>query len=398
MLSLAQAGGALGTLAVFRSLLDDPVLSAFQKLCLSQGAPAEKASLCGAFCAALYQKTTDFPGYVLGKALEAETPYVKRQAMGKEIPEALADTLKSELEILEKASSFTVEQVKQEIKWEGSLPGWTNGAHHFFAAYQEQMDHIAQRGYGIFASHHMFTVTEKGLEPVFYPETVRLADLTGYGREREQAVRNAQALLEGRPAANVLLYGDAGTGKSTCVKAIANEFRDQGLRLVELRKDQLFRLPDLIGRLNQMPLKFILFIDDLSFSKNDGNFSALKAMLEGSVAAKSPNIVIYATSNRRHLVLEKFSDREGDEIHLNDTMQELSSLSARFGLVITFVRPDRELYQEVVRSYLTLYGIAYNKDVADRAEAYALQCGGRSPRAARHFAEFLASQGIGETN
>ncbi len=124
----------------------------------------------------------------------------------------------------------------------------------------------------------------------------------------------------------------------------------------------------------------------------------MKAMLEGSVAAKSPNIVIYATSNRRHLVLEKFSDREGDEIHLNDTMQELSSLSARFGLVITFVRPDRELYQEVVRSYLTLYGIAYNKDVADRAEAYALQCGGRSPRAARHFAEFLASQGIGETN
>ena len=123
MLSLAQAGGALGTLAVFRSLLDDPVLSAFQKLCLSQGAPAEKASLCGAFCAALYQETTDFPGYVLGKALEAETPYVKRQAMGKEIPEALADTLKSELEILEKASSFTVEQVKQEIKWEGSLPG-----------------------------------------------------------------------------------------------------------------------------------------------------------------------------------------------------------------------------------------------------------------------------------
>ena len=92
MLSLAQAGGALGTLAVFRSLLDDPVLSAFQKLCLSQGAPAEKASLCGAFCAALYQETTDFPGYVLGKALEAETPYVKRQAMGKEIPEALADT------------------------------------------------------------------------------------------------------------------------------------------------------------------------------------------------------------------------------------------------------------------------------------------------------------------
>ena len=142
----------------------------------------------------------------------------------------------------------------------------------------------------------------------------------------------------------------------------------------------------------------ITFLDDLSFSKNDGNFSALKAMLEGSVAAKSPNIVIYATSNRRHLVLEKFSDREGDEIHLNDTMQELSSLSARFGLVITFVRPDRELYQEVVRSYLTLYGIAYNKDVADRAEAYALQCGGRSPRAARHFAEFLASQGIGETN
>lgn len=396
MATYPQAGAALGSLAIFRNLLDDPVLSAFRAFCLCQGSAAERAYLCAAFAAALYRETDDFPGYILEKALADENPYVERRAMGRETPRAMEESLAGELAVLQDATSLssgTVRAELAELGWTGFLPGWRNGKHDFAAAYREQMEHIAERGYGIFASHHMFTVEEDGLRPVVYPETVRLCDLTGYERERELAVRNAQALLEGKPAANVLLYGDAGTGKSTCVKAIANEYREQGLRLIELRKDQLFRIPGLIGKLSRRPLKFILFIDDLSFSKNDGNFSALKAMLEGSVAAKSPNIAIYATSNRRHLVLEKFSDREGDEIHLNDTMQELSSLSDRFGLVITFVRPDRELYQAVVKSYLTAYGIQYDGEAARRAEAYALQCGGRSPRVARHFAEFLVSQG-----
>lgn len=396
MATYPLAGAALGALAIFRNLLDDPVLSAFRAFCLCQGTPAERASMCAAFAAALYRETDDFPGYVLKQALADENPYAERRATGREVPAAMEKSLAGELAILQSATALSWQTVKAELGelgWNDFLPEWRNGSYDFAAVYREQMAHIAQRGYGIFASHHMFTMEDDGLRPVIYPETVRLSDLTGYETERALAVRNAEALLEGKPAANVLLYGDAGTGKSTCVKAIANEFYSRGLRLIELRKDQLFRIPELTGKLSRRPLKFILFIDDLSFSKNDGNFSALKAMLEGSVAAKSPNIAIYATSNRRHLVLEKFSDREGDEIHLNDTMQELSSLSGRFGLVITFVRPDKELYLDVVRSYLKVHGMCFDGEIAARAEAYALKCGGRSPRVARHFVEFLVSQG-----
>lgn len=389
---LPEAGAALGSLAVFRNLLGDPVVKKFLDLARCGGDPAERACLCAAFAGELYKKTDDFARYLLDLALADENPYVERRAVGERPSAAMENSLTGELEILRQAGGITADQVRREIGWDRFLPGWTNGSYDFAAVYREQMDHIAQRGYGIFAAHHMFTVRDGALEPVLYPEPVRLGDLTGYERERSLAVRNAEALLEGKPAANVLLYGDAGTGKSTCVKAIVNEYRDRGLRLIELRKDQLFRIPELIGRLSRRPLKFILFIDDLSFSKNDGNFSALKAMLEGSVAAKSPNIAIYATSNRRHLVLEKFSDREGDEIHLNDTMQELGSLSDRFGLVITFVRPDRELYQEVVKAYLEAYHVPYGPETANEAEAYALRRGGRSPRVARHFAELMASR------
>lgn len=134
-----------------------------------------------------------------------------------------------------------------------------------------------------------------------------------------------------------------GTGKSSTVKAVANAFADEGLRLIEVKKNQLYQIPDLVETLSANPLKFILFIDDLSFSTNDNDFAALKAILEGSVSSRSSNLAVYATSNRRHLVKETFSDREGDEIHLADTMQELMSLSARFALPSLFPARQRAL-------------------------------------------------------
>ena len=143
--------------------------------------------------------------------------------------------------------------------------------------------------------------------------------MPGYEREREKVIANTRALLEGKPANNVLLYGDAGTGKSSAIKAIANAFADQGLRLVEVKKNQLYQIPDLIDQLAANPLKFILFIDDLSFSSNDDNFAALKAILEGSVGGRARNIAVYATSNRRHLIKETLTDRTGDDIHEADT-------------------------------------------------------------------------------
>ena len=209
-------------------------------------------------------------------------------------------------------------------------------------------------------------------------------------RERRIVLDNAKALLMGKPAANILLTGDAGTGKSSTVKAVVNELRRNGLRLIEIRKDQLRAIPKLLDELSDNPLKFVLFIDDLSFLKDDDNFNALKAVLEGSVTAKSANVAIYATSNRRHIIKEKFSDREGDDIHRNDTMQELISLSERFGIHVTFSKPDKNTYLHIVQQLAQEKGLPHShEELARLAEQYALSRGGRSARAAAQFVDNL---------
>ena len=248
---------------------------------------------------------------------------------------------------------------------------------------------MGQLGYGMFARHHVFMLSDEGrLTPVRHPDGQRLADLPGYEREREKIIANTKALLAGLPTNNVLLYGDAGTGKSSAVKAIVNEYAPEGLRLVEVKKNQLYLLPDLMDKLAANPLKFILFIDDLSFAANDDNFAALKAILEGSAGGRADNIAVYATSNRRHLVKETLSDRAGDDLHEADTRQELMSLSARFGLIVTFQRPDKALYSQILLELAKQYQLPIPSDqLITRGEAFAIRAGGRSPRAARQFIE-----------
>ena len=211
--------------------------------------------------------------------------------------------------------------------------------------------------------------------------------------EQDSAPRT-RALLEGKPANNVLLYGDAGTGKSSAIKAIANAFAEDGLRLVEVKKNQLYQIPDLMDALAANPLKFILFIDDLSFTANDDNFAALKAILEGSVGGRAHNIAVYATSNRRHLIKETLTDRTGDDIHESDTRQELMSLSARFGLTITFGSPDRDRYLYIVKQLAKQYGLEMDeRELSVRSEAFAIRAGGRSARVAKQFIE-LCKAGV----
>jgi predicted AAA+ superfamily ATPase len=187
-----------------------------------------------------------------------------------------------------------------------------------------------------------------------------------------------------------LLCGDAGTGKSSTVKALVNDFYDKGLRLIELRKDQLAFLPYVMGKVSQNPLKFIIFIDDLSFNQNDDNFSMLKAALEGSASARADNAVIYATSNRRHIIKESFGDRDGDDVHRNDTLQETLSLSERFGLTVLFQKPDKKLYLSIVKELAKRKGVSMDeKELEVQAEAFALKKGNRSARAAEQFIESL---------
>ena len=172
------------------------------------------------------------------------------------------------------------------------------------------------------------------------------------------------------------------------MKAIVNRFAPEGLRLVEVKKNQLYLMPDLMDQLAANPLKFILFIDDLSFAANDDNFAALKAILEGSAGGRADNIAVYATSNRRHLVKETMSDRTGDDIHEADTRQELMSLSARFGLTVTFQRPDKALYSEILLDLARQAGLTIpDQQLVTMGEAFAIRAGGRSPRAAKQFIE-----------
>jgi predicted AAA+ superfamily ATPase len=167
-------------------------------------------------------------------------------------------------------------------------------------------------------------------------------------------------------------------------------FFDEGIRLIEIRKDQLHYLPYVMGKVSENPLKFIIFIDDLSFNKNDDNFSMLKAALEGSASAKADNAVIYATSNRRHIIKETFGDRVGDDVHRNDTLQENLSLSERFGLVVYYSKPDKKLYLDIVHELANRNGIEIDKNELDvKAEAFALRRGNRSARCAEQFIDSL---------
>ena len=259
------------------------------------------------------------------------------------------------------------------------------------ALYRERLENVGRCGWGVYAGHHMFCLDGEGrIVPVGHPDTICLEELVGYERERGLVLDNLRALLEGRSAANMLLTGDAGTGKSSTVKAAGNALKGEGLRIIEVRRDQLGHIPALLDELSGNPLKFILFIDDLSFRKDDDSCSALKAVLEGSVSARSRNVILCATSNRRHIVKEKFSDREGDDVHRNDAMQEAVSLADRFGLHVTFQRPGKDGFLAIVHALAQRQGVD-GPEVDAAAERFALLRGGRSPRLARQFVDSLTA-------
>lgn len=381
-------------LAVFRGLLDEPLVQRMQRLLEAGGWGQDERELISAwgdFAAALFAAGPDWTSALLELVLQNENCCLAQSCKQGAAPGALRGCLESELQFLTGLAGYTGGDIRAALGEAGAfLPAWQVHPADFAAEYARRLADVGHTGYGIFARYRVFTVEDARLVPVKHPDRQRLAELPGYEAERQKILANTKALLEGRPAANVLLYGDAGTGKSSTVKAIANEYAGEGLRLVEVKKNQLYEIPELMDALAENPLKFILFIDDLSFTANDDNFAALKAILEGSVGGRARNIAVYATSNRRHLIKETMSDREGDDIHHGDTMQELMSLSARFGLTVTFGRPDKDRYLQIVQALAAQNGLACpGPELAVRAEAFAIRAGGRSPRAARQFVELL---------
>ncbi len=394
----------LSALAVFRGALDDGVLSIFKDvigaMALEQTDPKDTELYTDAITAgygklvsAVYDAGGNISKHLLKLVLEDENVYVKKAAKGEAIPAEIKAAVKNELELFEEISRITSADVRKFMRPNKMFPAWKTSKIDFAKEYEANIKDISKRGYGIYARHCAFAVKASAEEegkavivPISHPDPQTLDSLYGYEREREKIIKNTEALLYRGGCNNMLLYGDAGTGKSSTIKAVANEYAGEGLRIIELKKNQLFMIPDIIDQLSDLPLKFILFIDDLSFNKNDDNFSALKAILEGSITSAGDNVAVYATSNRRHLVKENLSDREGDEVHVNDTLQETASLSARFGLNITFQRPEKDAYLEIVEKIAKEEKLKTDRDELFRkAEAFAIRANGRTPRAAKQF-------------
>ena len=267
---------------------------------------------------------------------------------------------------------------------------WSNAAEEIIKFHRKNGTGRAT-AYNAFVWERFDNDEEGRLREITEPDPVRLSDLVGYESQKEEIVANTKHFLNGLPANNLLLYGARGTGKSSTVKAILNEFYGDGLRLIEVDKKQLGDFTRIIRLLRNKKQKFIIFVDDLVFDENEESYSALKTILEGRIENRPSNVIIYATTNRRHLVQEKFSDR--DEVHSKDTMEEKLSLSDRFGITISFFTPNQKEFLTIVDGIVKKRGIEIEEELLHReALKWEKWHNGRSPRSATQFIDWLQGE------
>jgi len=428
---------ALDGLALFRDVFDDPIGRAVRSL-------AEEASNLNAarLVALLLEEAELYPDEIIGDGwqnhlldrLLASDNVFSRKAERVGLPgmgDGLVGEVRRELAVLQElfrqggavlaTEAFGALGVVSPPGWRdlrpigGGPPIWgaearafkrkLAGAPDWPSLVGELADCYAANGAGIFGRFRAFRWTHQGtkaqLEGVAHPDPVRLADLIGYDREREPAVQNAARFAAGLPGNNVLLYGERGTGKSSTVKALLNEFGDQGLRLIEVPKERLDDFQEMMTSLRDRRERFILYVDDLSFEEQETHYKALKAILEGGIETRPDNVLLYATSNRRHLVRERFADRTGvvdDDVHMMDTLEEKLSLSDRFGIRVTFGAPEQNRYLDIVAGLAARQGITLPPtELQRRALAWAHRQNGRSGRTARQFVDALRGE-LAEAN
>ncbi len=318
----------------------------------------------------------------------------------KQIDQALGFSLASVLAVYENANKnrhvFNT-RVRDRICLLGSELGKAETLQQFFdcvTAFYKDF------GVGKLGLHKAFRIVrdekdEPFIQPITCTEHVYLENLVGYERQKKKLIDNTQNFVDGKEANNVLLFGDAGTGKSSCIKAIMNSFYEQGLRLIEVYKHQFCDLPKIIAQIKNRNYKFIIYMDDLSFEEFEIEYKYLKAVIEGGLENKPDNVLIYATSNRRHLIKESFDDTKdyNKELHSSDTVQEKLSLVARFGVTIYFSSPDKFEYDEIVRVLAKRAGITMDEDkLLLEANKWELHHGGRSGRCAQQFIVWLKGQ------
>ena len=423
----------LESIAVLRDLMKDQVICRFIRLLETVG--DEKASYkefvrcysefvhCLAENCLMLRlpETGSFGDYLAHAVMYCETPIsqVAEQADSVRFPAWMAQALRKELDILGEMVNLSPRDIKSGwLKNHGhdageiidNLPEWdiSPKAGGFFEpgkpwgdSANRLIEFYRQWGSGSFARYKGFIWDRSGyqgiLRGVGYPDPVRRSDFIGYEQQRNEIIDNPLRFLKGYPANNLLLYGDRGTGKSSTVKALLNEYHALGLRIIEVSKELMPDFNQILRIIRNRPQKFIIFIDDLSFSDDESTYTALKAVLEGSLESKPGNILVYATTNRRHLVRERFSDRSGlmsdqadDEIHAADTIEDKLALADRFGMTITFTAPDQEEYLGIVEALAQKRGIRIEKDVLrKKAVQWEMLYNGRSPRTALQFINWL---------
>lgn len=348
--------------------------------------------------------------YILTQILKDDNPFT-RQIQGKELaflPPALLAAAKHDLQALQHLYNCSNAQLSQWVQEVSGLPtspviwgletlaisplqktaNWEDALAELAAYYRDN-------GIGIFADYRAWRWQSGQFMGIARPDPVKLDELVGYESQKEILLKNTEFLLAGYRALHVLLYGSRGSGKSSLVKGLLNYYSK--LRLIEVAKSELKDLPTIVEHLQVIPQKFVIFVDDLSFEEDDDSFKALKVVLEGNVTARPQNVVVYATSNRRHLVREFFADRSrpsnSEEIHAWDTMQEKLSFSDRFGLTLTFEPANQTTYLTIVRHLATQAEINLSSDdLDDRALQWATRHNGRSGRTARQFVDFLKAE------
>lgn len=325
----------------------------------------------------------DFSKYLTNSILNSETSFDENQ-------------IEKELKILTSISKIGFEDIKNIFKNKfpqhqeifENLPYFSNTG---VEIYYEEMKTKAQKDGDIYKNNRAFIFdNDFELKPIDVKENISFSSLKGYKEQKRVLLDNTSALLKGAKVNHILLYGDAGCGKSSSVRALLNEFKE--IKIVQMFKNNLVNLDKLFLKLNSINHKFIIFLDDISFDEEEANLSSLKAVLEGSLVQCPKNAVIYATSNRRHLIKQTFSSRTGDEIHLKDTLNEVTSLSERFGINLFFSKPSNDEFNQIVIELARDNNLTIDeKTLIEKAQRLALIKGSKSPRIARQLIDNLVA-------
>ena len=325
-----------------------------------------------------------------------ETPYGSLAGSGGHDPE-LEGAARRDVDALLQLARLGAEDIRVALKpilteeyvsVLDNLPAWETGAPFTF---EELAAFYRENGAGLYAKYRAFLWEEGQLVPVADPDCPHPVELLGYDQQRKQVLDNTRLLVEGKPSNNVLLFGDGGTGKSATVKSMLYLPGMENLRLIEIQKENLVGMPRLIRSLAGRRQSFILFIDDLAFDQDDKTYSSLKTILEGGLEKRPLNVAIYATSNRRHLVRQTFSDRAGDEVDAFETISEKTALAERFGLRIPYMTMSKSEYLALIDHLAGLYHVEMNREVLHaKAMEWEIRHAGRTPRVARQFIASLS--------